>query len=140
MKTIKVACLGAVSILIVVISGCDPVNKDRMFLIGDLEGKEDFVAVTSDSAVIAVVNSQLAKPVAERKMHINGKIERGNGGHNLAWSWHFTPNQWSLAEMSMELCDGWPGFVEENLDYWIDTVGRFCPWSSYVKSEITTAQ
>jgi len=25
-------------------------------------------------------------------------------------------SSWSLAEISAEVCDGWPGYVEENLD------------------------
>ena len=148
MKMIKIFCMTAIALTVTMFSGCgssdsNPDNKDRMFLFGmknDPERKENFVAVTSDSTVIAAVNSELAKPVDERKLHINGKIAYGNGGHNLEWSWHFTPNQWSLAEMSIELCDGNPSLVEQEIDYWVGTVGRFCPWSSYVKSEIAATQ
>jgi len=39
-----------------------------------------------------------------------------------------------MAEVSIELCDGTPSFVEENLDYWLDTVHTYCPWSSKVVS------
>ena len=42
-----------------------------------------------------------------------------------------------LAEISMEVCDGLPSDVEKDLDYWVDTVKRFCPWNSFVKKEIT---
>jgi hypothetical protein len=133
------------------VSGCGsdrgaangPGNNDRTFLFGmksDSEGKEDFVAVTSNSAVIADVVSQLARPVEDRTRHINGRIERGNGGHNLGWSWHFTPDEWALTAESVELCDGTPTLVEQDLAYWVDIVGSFCPWDSYVKSEITTLQ
>jgi len=147
MKMIMMPCVATILLgIIAVISGCgsnsiDPGNKDRMFLFGmrnDPEGKEDFVAVSSDNSVIAAVNGQLAKPVDERTLHINGIIERGNGGHNLGWGWHFTPNRWALAEVSMELCDGNSTLVEQDIAYWVDTVGRYCPWASYVKSEITT--
>ena len=31
--------------------------------------------------------------------------------------------------------DGNPELVEADLDYWINTVGRFCPWSSIVVEE-----
>ena len=148
MKMIKIVCMVALASTITLFSGCGsddshPDNKDRMFLFGmknDTEGKENFVAVTSDNTVIAALDRQLAKPVDERNLHINGKIAHGNGGHNLAWGWHFIPNQWSLAEVSIELCDGNPSLVEQDIDYWVGTVGRFCPWSSYVKSEITATQ
>ena len=37
-----------------------------------------------------------------------------------------------MAEITMELCDGLPSHVEEDIDYWVDTVGRFCPWSAKI--------
>jgi hypothetical protein len=95
-----------------------------------------FVVMTSDPLVIQMARTQLSLPERERNMHINGVIARGNGGHNLNWSWHFVPNQWTLAEISIELCDGVPQMVEDNLDYWVDTVRQFCPWGSYVLREI----
>jgi alpha-L-fucosidase len=95
-----------------------------------------FVAKTSNSEVIAKVEQELQKPFDERNMHINGPIDRGTKDYNSNWSWHFVENQWNLAEISAEVCDGRPSFVEEELDYWVDQVGRFCPWSSRVEAEI----
>ena len=94
-----------------------------------------FVAETSDPEVIRVARQQLELPVDERQLHINGPIARGNGGHNPSWSWHFIPDEWRLAEVSIELCDGIPQMVEDDLSYWIDEVGSFCPWGSYVAAE-----
>lgn len=95
-----------------------------------------FIAKTSDPGVIARVEEELARPFEERSLHINGRIARGDGGHNTGWSWHFIPGEWDLAEISTEVCDGRPSMVEEELDYWVDGVGRFCPWSSRVKEEV----
>jgi hypothetical protein len=39
-----------------------------------------------------------------------------------------------MAEMTIELCDGLPSYVENDLDYWVDTVGRFCPWQAELTS------
>lgn len=95
------------------------------------------VAKTSDPEVIAKVEQELSKPFEERNMHINGVIEQGNAGYNSDWSWHFVEDQWDLAEISAEVCDGRPSFVEENLYYWVDQVGRFCPWGSRVEEEVS---
>lgn len=95
------------------------------------------VAKTSDPEVIAKVEQELSKPFDERNMHINGPIERGNPGYNSDWSWHFIEGQWDLAEISAEVCDGRPSFVEEDIDYWVDTVGRFCPWGARVEGEVS---
>lgn len=93
---------------------------------------ERFRAQTNDPAVIARARAELAKPMAERTLHIHGALTRGDGV-NAPWSWSF--GAWDLAEMSMELCDGWPSDVEANLDHWME-VGSFCPWASRIDSEI----
>ena len=35
-----------------------------------------------------------------------------------------------MAEFTIEVCDGRPSFVEENVDEFVDNVGRYCPWSA----------
>jgi hypothetical protein len=95
-------------------------------------GRATLVAVTDDPAVIATARAELAKPPAQRTLHINGPIARGDGNHNRGWRWHFKPNEWTLAGISIELCDGRPSYVDEHLDEWLRDVGRFCPWSSRI--------
>jgi len=69
---------------------------------------------------------------------VTGPLAAGNGGFNLGWSWHLVPEDTHFAEFSIELCDGKPSFVEEDLDYWLNTVGTFCPWSAIVVDEVPT--
>jgi len=107
---------------------------------GDATGVQDFRATTSDPAVIADVRAQLALPVEERTLFIIGGIDRGNGGHNLDWNWHFLADQWSLAELAIELCDGNAVLVSQAVDYWVDTVGQFCPWGARVSAEVSDSQ
>lgn len=95
-----------------------------------------YIVATNDSELIAQCQEQLALPEDQRTLHINGALDWGDGGFNAPWSWHIVPNDWFLAEISMELCDGLPQDVEDNLDYWINTVGRFCCWSSFIKKRI----
>lgn len=126
-----------------VITGCnttstdDPEHRYYEFTAGDYSsGEDNFIAKTSDPAVIKRAEAQLALPRNKRNLHINGEIARGDDGYNTGWSWHFVPGTWSFAEVSIEVCDGQPAFVEKNLDYWIEDVGRFCPWSSIVLREV----
>ena len=44
-----------------------------------------------------------------------------------------------MAEFSIEVCDAWPGYVEENLETWMNEVGLFCPWASRVVREAAEA-
>ena len=62
----------------------------------------------------------------------NGRILRGPGqaDHNEPWSWHLDPEQIEMAEITVEVCDGAPSSVEEELDYFVETVGQYCPWSA----------
>lgn len=127
--------------LLMLLSACGTGNDDDGthyygFTHEDDDIEYSFVAKTSNQEVIAKVEQELQKPFDERRMHINGTIERGTKDYNDNWSWHFVENQWGLAEISTEVCDGRPSFVEEELDYWVDQVGRFCPWSSRVVAEV----
>lgn len=62
----------------------------------------------------------------------NGKLKRGPGQdqHNSPWSWHFDPNDIEMAEVTIEVCDGLPSYVEDHLG----DFGRYCPWSAELKS------
>ena len=130
----------------VLLAGCDDSSAPPMddapgtvtFLFkmhGDVTGEQDFKAVTSDEEVIAMVRDQLLLPENERTLFISGPIDRGNDGHNLDWNWHFVPDQWTLTELAIELCDGNAVLVSQDVDYWVDTVGQFCPWGSYAANE-----
>ena len=108
------------------VAGCGSAGGDapsppaeRKFLFGIRlysKGDQDFVAVSSRPEVISKVLKELERPVSERTLMINGAIDRGNDG-NRKWSWHFKPDDWDLAEISMEVCDGLPSDVENGLDY-----------------------
>ena len=137
--------IAAMALLLVQLAACKDSGgvaveppAERAFVFGmrgiaDAEGR--FVAVTSDPIVLAKLEAELALPAPERLLHIHGSIARGNGGHNLTWSWHFVPESWDLVEISVEVCDGTPRMVEADVASWVDKVGTFCPWSSYVQSE-----
>lgn len=103
-----------------------------------------FIVAASDPALLALADAELILPPEQRAHHISGDLSAGNGGfnHNSAYwfNWHMPPNDWVLAETSIELCDGRPYTdVEQDTAYWIENVGRFCPWSSYLKREVFPA-
>ncbi len=65
----------------------------------------------------------------------NGKLLPGSDG-NEPWSWHLDPIDIDMAEITIELCDGTPSMVEADMEYWLNTVGRFCPWSAVLVSVV----
>jgi hypothetical protein len=81
------------------------------------------VRVTNAEAIGLPIESYEAK----NSMHVTDKLARGDGGFNIPWPWHLEPDSVRMAEVSIELCDGRPSLIEEDLEYWIETVGSYCP-------------
>jgi hypothetical protein len=111
----------------------DQLQTFRFGLRGENEA-EDFLAATSDPRVIQEAYRQMSLPIAKR-WHINGPISRVRPGNNLGWSWKHMDSRWAFAQLSMELCDAKPSYIEQHLDDWLKDVGRACPWSSFIKGE-----
>ncbi len=92
--------------------------------------------VLGESYSIFITNPQTIEDVfalqrGESQANIpSGRILRGAVSYNQPWSWHIDSEDIHMAELTMELCDGLPSHVENDLDYWVDTVGRFCPWQA----------
>jgi hypothetical protein len=84
--------------------------------------EDTFRILLRDSAEIAKAESMLrggpAKVVA-------GKLRSGDGGFNAPWRWHLHPDSTWLADMVVELCQGTPSAVEQNLEAWL-TDGLLC--------------
>ena len=61
-----------------------------------------------------------------------GDIEYGPGAanHNAPWSWHYDPENIEMAEVTIELCDAMPSYVEANLAEFVETIGSYCPWGA----------
>jgi hypothetical protein len=74
--------------------------------------------------VIALWNGQSTANIP------SGRVREGRVAYNRPWSWHIDSEDITMAEATIELCDGVPSYVEAHLDEWIETVGYFCPWSA----------
>lgn len=96
---------------------------------------EAFVVATDDPDLVARARSELALPVAERRLFPSGRVIAGHGGFNRGWSWHLDPDGWDLVETATEVCDARPSYVEDHLASWLAEVGRYCPWQGYLKAE-----
>jgi hypothetical protein len=66
-----------------------------------------------------------------------GELARGDGGFNKPWSWHLKPETVRMVGASIELCDGLPSYVEDNLDDWLETVKVYCPWGGRVVARLS---
>jgi hypothetical protein len=95
----------------------------------DVVGEEFKVWVTNPTTIEQI----LALEAGESSANIpNGRILRGAGedDYNTPWSWHLDPEDIEMAEMTTEVCDAAPNYVEDNVDEFVDVVQRYCPWSA----------
>lgn len=58
----------------------------------------------------------------------NGLVVRDDPGPNAPWSWHIDPASLEFADMTIEVCDGIPSYVEDGTV----TSDRYCPWSAQI--------
>jgi hypothetical protein len=99
-----------------------------------------FIVATTNASLISEIKTQLSLPVSQRKI-VTGQLVSGSGGYNknasYEFKWRFKEDDWELTEVSAEIFDGQPYTdVDTDIDYWLNTVKRFAPWSSYIKREI----
>lgn len=102
-----------------------------------------FIIATKDPQLITEATQQLKLPVAQRKL-VNGALLPGNAGYNRnaghQFKWHFDESNWKFADASIEIFDGRPySDVDADTRYWLHTMKRFAPWSSYIAKEIYQA-
>lgn len=68
-----------------------------------------------------------------------GVLAAGDGGHNATYSWHLRPETVEFVDVSMEACSGRPrSDVESDLDYWLNTMKVYCPWSATIVRRVTS--
>jgi len=98
----------------------------------EVSGERFRVEVTSDGQA-AELQQRLD---SGKEGVVTGTLAQGDGGFNEPWSWHLVPMSVHAVDTSIEVCDGRPSMVEANLDYWIGTVGQFCPWGAVVVARV----
>lgn len=65
-----------------------------------------------------------------------GELGAGAAGYNDPWNWHLIPATVHTPDLAIEVCDGRPSMVEDDLDCWLETVERFCLWGATVTERL----
>ena len=115
-------------------SATEPSDREAVFLVrSSAASGETFHILLRDPRLITEAAALVGR--GNRKI-VNGELRRGNGGFNQPWSWHLAPETVQLADVTIELCDGRPSDVEGDIAYWVDVVGRYCPWGSEIVARV----
>jgi hypothetical protein len=96
--------------------------------------QENFRFSVTSAARIAEAEAILA---AGGETIVAGDLARGDGGHNAPYSWHLVDETIHFPDQAIEACSGRPmSDVQADLDYWVDTLGQYCPWGSRIVQRI----
>ena len=89
----------------------------------DVVGEEFHVWVTNLETAEQILDHQQGTSSANIP---NGRILHGpgRGGDNSPWSWHLDPVDIEMAEVTIEVGDGTPSFVGEEVDYFVEKAQR----------------
>jgi len=114
-----------------------------IYLANQVRGTYFVVDVLGERFTMLVVDQQaiedaLGNMNGLNNMHPIGVLVLGDGGFNAPWGWHYKPETVMMTDMSTEGCDAEPHFVQENLDYFVNTVKYYCPWSARIISASQT--
>lgn len=94
---------------------------------------ETFTILLDDSATVATARELLQ---TDGTIVVHGELARGDGGFNAPYRWHLKPGTVTFVDLAMEICDGRPSFVEEELEYFLDKVKYYCPWGATIVAEL----
>lgn len=109
------------------------------FCVVNTEG-ERFVIKLVTLEQIAVAQEMMRGQRPELNI-ISGRLAAGSGGFKRdpntgrEWSWHLVPETIQFAEVSIEVCQGRPSFVQEELANWL-RLGQYCPVGCRIEREI----
>jgi len=92
----------------------------------EVEGERFKVWVTNPAAIEALYEIDEGIGTASTP---NGRLcaGSGTGRHNAPWHWHLDPKDIEIVDITAELCDAEPSYVEANRREFIRVVGRYCP-------------
>lgn len=100
----------------------------------EVAGQETFRIALLDPARIAAAEQMLD---SGREGIVYGELARGDGGFNAPYSWHLQPETVTFPDLTAEACSGRPrSDVEADPDYWIDSLGTYCPWGSRIIARV----
>jgi hypothetical protein len=129
-------------------AGCPlaPPQETVYFVVSELDvvHGDSYILPLRNPADIAHARALIADPENTDGHIVVARIGRGAGdppnrnvtGDGEPWSWRVTQFE-QFADMTIEILDGWPTYVEENLDEWIMmTGGRIGFWSYTVTEEL----
>lgn len=141
-RTLRRAACGLFALALV---GCPIAPPETAyFLVSDPGGPhgDSYVLPLSAPTDIAHARALIADPENTDAHIVVARIAAGPGdpenrnitGDGKAWSWHVTEFV-NFTDFTIEIYDGWPTYVEENFDAWMEITGGYIGFWDYTVTE-----
>ncbi len=141
--------LGTAAVAVALTAACarPSAAETIYFLVAEQPGSaahhDSYVLPLSQSGDMDHARALIQDGVSAGAPIVVAQIAKGGDGSNgdyrepglWLWSWHVEQFH-GFADMTAEILDGWPGFVEQDVDGWISNTGaKIGFWSYTVVSE-----
>ncbi len=60
------------------------------------------------------------------------QVVAGKDDCNPGYAWHVEPQGMAWGDLSMEICDAAPSYIQSDIAGWISTPTRYCPWGPQI--------
>lgn len=121
------AAAGAI-LAAIALAGCSAPASDNPVATFEVAGGETYrIELTSPELIEHAQRLLEGEAIAAIPL---GTVVRDDAGVNAPWSWHIDPASLEFAEITIEVCDGLPSYVEDGTI----TSDQFCPWSARIIS------
>lgn len=152
----RCALIASLAMAAVALCGCggggSSAPQPVYFLVAEIMPNhgDSFLLPLTDPADIARARELAASPHPQPPTIVVAQIAAGSSDGQLVnrdllqggkpWSWHVSRFV-GFADMTIEILDGWPGYVESNLGEWQRiTGGSIGFWSYTVRREVSAAE
>ncbi len=135
-------------VLVTILSIGSFVRGGVYFKVAEIPGQEfhndGFILPLTNASDIAHARDLISQGPAAGATIVFAEIAKGADGFNRdlnapgepLWNWHVTSFD-GFGDFGIELLDGWPTFVEQDIDGWIaNTNGKIGFWSYTVVAEV----
>jgi hypothetical protein len=107
----------------------EPAGEGPLLATFRVSGQEEYRILLTETDDIELARAWEAGEF--ERLIPNGRVVMGDdGGVNTGYDWHIDPQDVELAEITVEVCDGLPSYIEDG----ILSGDRFCPWNAELVS------
>ena len=106
-------------------SACTPLPSAGVYATFRVVNDVFYASITNPSGIDQAI--ALWRGQSQAKIP-TGQLECGNGTHNCGYTWRMNPASIAFAEITIEVCDATPSYVQNNCASFPN--GQYCPWSA----------